>query len=356
MADARPENLPAGDLEEVLEAVGENWEELRGARIFLTGGTGFFGKWLLESLAWADRRLGLGVRATILTRDPEAFRAAQPALAGYPGFDFARGDVRSFAFPEGTFTHLIHAATEASAALNRKQPRLMFETVAEGTRRALDFAARAGVGKLLLTSSGAVYGTQPSHLTHVPEEYPGAPDPLAPGSAYGEGKRVSELLCGLAAGPRLEVKIARCYAFVGPHLPLDLHFAVGNFLRDGLEGREIAIGGDGTPRRSYLYMTDLAAWLWTILLKGAPSRAYNVGSEDDLSIREVAEAVAGAFDPAPDVRVARTPDPAAVASPARYVPSTRRAREELGLGQRVPFAEALARTVRWNRQLTTRLP
>jgi len=348
--------LLAGDLEEILEAVGEHWEELRGARVFLTGGTGFFGKWLLESLAWADRRRGLGVRATILTRDPEAFRAAQPALAAHPGFEFVRGDVRSFPFPEGAFSHLIHAATEASAVLNRDRPGLMFETVVEGTRRALDFAAQAGVGKLLLTSSGAVYGPQPPQLTHVPEEYPGGPDPLAPGSAYGEGKRASELLCGLAAGDKLEVKIARCYAFVGPHLPLDIHFAVGNFLRDGLAGREIAIGGDGTPRRSYFYMTDLAIWLWMILFKGGPSRAYNVGSEDDRSIREVAEAVARTFDPAPSIRVARTPDPAALASPSRYVPATRRAREELGLIQRVPFAEALARTVRWNRQLKTQLP
>jgi len=347
MAEARPENLLAGDLEEVLEAVGENWEELRGARIFVTGGTGFFGKWLLESLAWADRRRDLGLRATILTRDPEAFRAAQPALAAHAGFEFVRGDVRDFPFPEGAFSHLIHAATEASAALNREQPRLMFETVVEGTRRVLDFAAQAGVGKLLLTSSGAVYGPQPSQMTHVPEDYPGAPDPLAPGSAYGEGKRASELLCGLAANEKLEVKIARCYAFVGPHLPLDIHFAVGNFIRDGLAGREISIGGDGTPRRSYLYMSDLAAWLWTILLKGAPSRAYHVGSEEDASIREVAESVAKAFDPAPAVRVARIPDPAV--PPARYVPSTRRAREELGLAQRIGFAEALARTVRWNR-------
>jgi nucleoside-diphosphate-sugar epimerase len=341
-------NPLADDLDRVLDESAGLWDGLRGARLFITGGTGFFGCWLLESLLWADARHGLGVKAVVLTRSPEGFATKAPHLAGHTSVRLHRGDIRDFTYPSGDFSHVIHAATEASAALNAEAPRVMFDTIVEGTRRALDFARRSGAGRFLLTSSGAVYGKQPGEITHVAEDYPGAPDPTVPSSAYGEGKRVAEHLATLSHHEHgLGSVIARCFAFVGPHLPLDLHFAVGNFIRDGLAGGPIRVGGDGTPHRSYQYSSDLVVWLWTILLRGVPCRPYNVGSEESLSIADVARKVAEFFGTG--WTVARAPTPGV--APARYVPSTVRARDELGLGFPIDFDQALARTVRWHRSL-----
>jgi dTDP-glucose 4,6-dehydratase len=156
------------------------------------------------------------------------------------------------------------------------------------------------------------------------------------------------MLCSLAATNELEIKIARCFAFVGPHLPLDAHFAVGNFLADALAERPIAIAGDGTSVRSYLYSTDLAIWLWTLLFQAPSLRAYNVGSDQGVSIKELADAVAATRQPALEVSVAGSPQPGQIA--ARYVPSTVRAGAELGLRQTVPLQEALRRTLSWHRQ------
>ena len=337
-------NPLATDLDHILEHTRGLWEELRGERVFITGGTGFFGCWLLESFLWANDRLKLNAGVTILTRSPDSFHAKVPHLARHKAVTIIEGDVRTFRFPKGKFSHIIHAATESSAKLNAENPLLMLDTIIDGTRHTLDFAVQCKVEKFLLTSSGAVYGKQPSDITHIPEDYMGAPDPLDSRSAYGIGKRTAEQLCALYAKQYgISSTIARCFAFVGPYLPLDSHFAIGNFIRDAMNGGQIIIKGDGTPRRSYLYTADLAIWLWTILLQGESGRAYNVGSDESLSISEVAHAVARSAHLNTQIEIQGTPNPAFPEE--QYVPSTKRAQNELRLTQLLLLDEGIKRTI-----------
>lgn len=343
--------LPAEGLDHVLTHTAGVWNQLDRARIFVTGGTGFFGCWLLETFAHACDELRLGASMTVLTRSPEAFRARAPHLSAHPAIHLIQGDIRSFDFPPGSFTHIIHGATQADAELNRAQPLAMLDTIVDGTRRTLDFAVAAGARRFLLISSGAVYGVQPPELTHIPETYSGGPDPLEPSATYAEGKRAAELLCGIYHRRHgFDCPVARCFTFVGPHLPLEAHFAIGNFIGDCLAGRAIHIRGDGTPYRSYLYAADLAIWLWTILVRGASCRPYNSGSEHAVNIAGLAAAVAAAVRPATEIHVARAARPGSPAE--RYVPDTRRAREELGLRQHVSLEEAIRRTAAWCRPMS----
>ena len=338
--------LPESDLNHILDRTRDLWEELRGEQLFITGGTGFFGCWLLESFLWANNHLKLGASATVLSRNPEKFTARMPHLANNPAIRWIKGDVCNFEFPEGKYGYVIHAATEASAQLNQNNPQRMFDTIVDGTRRTIEFARTHGTKKFLLTSSGAVYGKQPPGLSHIPEDYRGAPDPLDPLSAYGEGKRAAEMLCALAAQKSdLEMKIARCFAFVGPHLPLDAHFAIGNFIRDALRVGPIVVKGDGTPIRSYLYASDLAIWLWTILMKGKNCRAYNVGSDKAVSITELANIVMRNSQGKLDVRLGEVPVPGVL--PERYVPSIERTKTELKLTEFVDLNSAILNTEKW---------
>jgi len=342
-------NKLASDLELIAANTGGLWDSLRGERLFITGGTGFFGCWLVESFCFMNRHLGLGAEATVLTRNPEAFAKKCPHLASDPAVHLLLGDVRSFTFPSGRYSYVIHAATEASARQAAEAPLEMLSTIIAGTEHALEFAAACGAKGFLLTSSGAVYGRQPAELTRIPEGHPGAPDPLDPTNVYAEGKRISELLCSIyQKRTGLECKIARCWAFCGPHLPLDQHFAIGNFIGDILAGRPIQIQGDGTPRRSYLYAADLAVWLWTMLFKAPSLVPFNVGSAHDLSILELAQVVAETLNPKAEIHVARQPVPGV--APTRYVPSVERAREVLGLGEITPLDESIRRTARWYSQ------
>jgi nucleoside-diphosphate-sugar epimerase len=338
--------LPKDDIDLILTQTASLWEEARGNRLFLTGGTGFFGCWLVESFLAANRQFDLQARITVLTRSPEAFREKCPHLADDPALTLLRGDVTNFEFPSGEYPYVIHAATEASARMIAERPQQMLATILDGTRRSLDFATTHGTRKYLLTSSGAIYGEQPPEVTHIAEDFPGAPNPVRASSVYGEGKRAAELMCAVyqAAFP-IECKISRCFAFVGPHLPLDTHFAVGNFLRNAMRDEAIFVEGDGTPKRSYMYAADLAIWLWTMLFRAPSLDPINVGSDQSISIRELAQAVPAAIGSSSRVQIAKLPEPGV---PLRqYVPSIAKAGEKLGLTCSIALDEALRRTAAW---------
>ncbi|HTL67918.1 MAG TPA: NAD-dependent epimerase/dehydratase family protein [Lacunisphaera sp.] len=338
--------LPAEDLEHILAHTRALWAEARGQSFFITGGTGFVGRWLLESFVHANETLGLGMRATVLSRDPAAFAAQAPHLSARADLEFIRGDMRSFPFPRGQFQHLIHAAADTEVWTKRKPAEDALATVSATITRMLDFAEAAGVRDILLVNSGAVYGLQPAGLATLREDHPGRPDPSDPASVWGRGKLVAEELCaGRARQTGLVIKVARCFTFLGPLMPLDASYAAGNFLRDALRGGPIRVTGDGSAVRSYLYAADLAAWLWTILFRGRPGRPYNVGSDEAVSIAELAAAVSEVFARRLPVEIMRPIDPHAPVS--RYVPAVVRARDELGLRVSVPLTDAIRKTVAW---------
>ena len=359
--------LPPEDLAHILTHTRDVFAQLRHARIFLTGGTGFFGHSLLESLLHANRDLHLGLKATVLTRDPARFRAHSPHVTEDPAVTLVEGDTATFPFPAEPHTHVIHAATDSGGQQSTQPAHSLADSILAGTRHTLQFALATGASRLLYTSSGAVYGRASATETHIPETSTASPDPLLLSSSYDEAKRMSEHLCvAYTHDTGLQAVIARPFAFVGPHLPLDRHFAIGNFIGAAIQNLPLHIRGDGTPLRSWLYTADLSIWLWHLLLRGQPNRAYNVGSEHAHTIAEAADLTARTLRPnatgtgsalsvqidgAPHrapAELARQGGPHPPAPMNSYVPSTARAREELGLRELIPLAEAIRRTAAWH--------
>ena len=151
------------------------FEQLKGAHIFLTGGTGFIGTWILEAIRFWNQTQKSNIRVTVLTRNPDSFKLKSLHLYETSAFDFLIGNIVNLPVQQllarGPYTHLIHAATDASADLNENKPLQMFDTVVLGTRKVLDFAAQAKIQRVLYLSSGAVYGQQPPEIQHVSEQY-----------------------------------------------------------------------------------------------------------------------------------------------------------------------------------------
>jgi len=310
--------------------------------LFITGGTGFFGKALLGKFL-EDYHSGklTPTSIVVLSRSPKAFLDINPQFSTLPWLKFIQGDVSNLAsLPmQESCTHIIHAATESTNGL-ALTPLARYEQIVCGTENMLKFAVKASVKRFLLISSGAVYGSQPTDVSTISESYHGLPDPLEVNNAYGIGKRAAEHLCSLYSNAYgFEVVTARCFAFVGKDLPLNVHFAIGNFIRDALEGRDILIKGDGSPVRSYLDQRDLAVWLLKLLANGKNNNAYNVGSDQAISISDLAKLVKSIV--APQVNIRTEMQKSMGSSRNLYVPSIEKAKLELGLDIQYPLALAI---------------
>lgn len=318
-------------------------------QLLLSGGTGFFGKALLRFWARPENAALRPARAVIVSRDPSRLLQQYPQFEALKWIEWLTADlaaldgsgVASLAERLDGITHVLHAATESTngPALSHQT---QFDQILHGTRTMLALAKSLGRPKFLITSSGGVYGKAPAGMTHIAEDYLGMPDPLEAKNAYSVAKRASEHLCALAAHEHgLPVVVCRPFAFSGPDLPLDVHFAIGNFVRDALFAEKIAVNGDGSPMRSYLDQEDLAEWLLSLLNDGEPGQAYNIGSDVAISIYDLAHLVRDLIAPGKPVEVRAQYDDV---SPRQfYVPDTRKIRSALGLRQRISLEESILR-------------
>ena len=328
--------LPSRDLAHILQHAATDLEALRGKRLFITGGTGFFGKWLLAALSHTHAELGLGLHLTVLSRDPAAFLRLHPEVANISAIHFEQGHVADFSPDHRRFDYILHAAADTTAVTNDAEEQERTRTIVDGTRRIIDLVQKSGAHRMLNISSGAVYGAFTSQPTGAREEDYDSAHPLIP---YAEAKREAEQLC---ADSDIDFVTARAFAFLGPYLPLEAHFAAGNFLRDAIKGGPILVRGDGTALRSYLHPADLVVWLLRILLRGQRARAYNVGSDEIVTTAQLARHIASAVQPAPEV-IIQSVQPQGPQN--IYLPNIHRARVELNLDVSIPLQEAIARTI-----------
>lgn len=337
--------LAEADLRHVVDHTPHVWAGLRDARIFLTGASGFVGSWLLESLLYANDRLSLGIKVTALVRDRAAFTERLPHLVAAKEVRLHVGDVRIVDPPTHAFTHYVHCASASPARMNAEAPDEVVEIIERGSERMIEEAESGRGCRFLQVSSGSVYGPQPATLDRIPESYEGTASKSDPAQRFGVAKRRAELRGFESVSRGVGFVSARMFAVVGPRLPLDGQFAIGNFLGDALAARPIRLHSDGAPVRSWLYGADMAAWCWTLLVRGRSGAAYNVGSEESFTLWDAAGRVA--MLPDPPVAVERGPAGDPAVPPSRHVPSIELAREELGLDVWVPLDDALRRTWDW---------
>lgn len=314
-------------------------------KILITGGTGFLGKSILEFLKFSNLSDEIS-EVYLNSRNPEKVLSSFSENIFSFKLSLIKQDLKKKFDFDIEVDYIIHAAAESGSSLGFDNPLEMRNVIVEGTKNVLDFAKKKKIKRILFISSGAVYGTQPPNMDTINEECLNAPNVLLSENAYGCAKRQAENLFSLYEKHyNINFVIARCFAFVGPYLPLDEHFAIGNFINDGLLNRDIIVKGNGKTIRSYLFADDLCDWLFKILFNGRSGEAYNVGSEEKINMHQLAQLVSKCFNDKPDVKIIGEHN----TNVSTYVPNIDKIKNELNARQNYDLIESINRTIHFHK-------
>jgi dTDP-glucose 4,6-dehydratase len=339
------------DCENILAGKTDLLKPIRKETIFVTGGTGFFGVWLAEMIAFLNDVHHFACRLILLGRRPDIFLQKAPHLAKRNDITVLGQDVRMLIELPPETAYIIHAAGSPDSRLHASDPLQTIDTIVSGTKALLAAAARLPtLRKVVLVSSGLIYGNQPWNQPGIPESFMGNVDCAAASSAYAEAKRLAETLgAAYRAQHRLPIVNVRPFAFIGPYQLMDRPWAINNFIRDSLRGGPIRILGDGTSVRSYMYPSDMVFWLLRILIDGTSGRSYNLGNPEAISLKELAEKISSCFQEPVKIECRLLTDE--IARRSRFVPDISLAANTLGLSITIDLDTAIRRTILWNQEV-----
>ncbi len=289
--------LPIQDLERIAGYYQANHMDFVGASFLITGGTGFVGSWLTEALLYLNREFELGLKITCLVRD---ISKAEKIFAKYSPreLNFVEADVAWLTELTGSYSHVFHAATPTT---DRSLKGDLGNIRASSVLGASNLVGLLGEGSkppiFLHTSSGAVYGPQSMDLEKLSISTPVRTSSFSDSISdlYARSKIETEKYVNEADSQSKILGInARLFAFMGPRLPLDQHFAIGNFISGAVTDKIVMIKGDGKSVRSYLYAAEMTCHLLFLLSAGIPGE-FHVGSDNGFELSRWAQIVAEVF-------------------------------------------------------------
>jgi dTDP-glucose 4,6-dehydratase len=290
-------SLPKADLDIVAKYFQENNINLEKASFLISGVTGFVGSWLLDSLMHINKEFGLKIEITGITRNASKIDSWID-LASEKNVHIIESDIRRQTKIAGRFTHVVHAATPTTTATRAGDLGNVFESSVIGARNLLEIAKKQDTPPIFLhTSSGAIYEKSPSSLENIPLSWPR--QDLAPSdvvdSEYARAKIETEKLIEAATIEGTVKGInARLFSFMGPRVPLQEHYSIGNFMHSGMYEDEINLSVNPATVRSYEYAADMASTLIYVLGLGQPG-TFHIGSDKGHELLHWAELVGKVF-------------------------------------------------------------
>lgn len=336
--------------EDCKEATDNSLKLLKGLKeqtMLITGGTGFMGKWLSEMCTFLNDKHDYNIKLFLLSSNANIFSNNFKHISLREDIVLIERDIRSLLDISDEINFIIHTAASPDNRFHASDPIKTIEVIVNGTKSILEYATRLPeLKKVLNISSGHVYGTQPWNLDNISENDYFGFDPSSLVSTYPEAKRLAETICTAYRNQhRLPIVNARPFAFIGPYQLLDRPWAINNFIRDSLRGGPIRILGDGETVRSYMYPSDMALWILTILVKGSNGANYNIGSPYGVTLKELAEIIASNFSSSPEIILNFSNNKNLKST--KFVPDISSA-QKLGLNIKTDLDNAIKKTIMWN--------
>jgi len=242
-------SYPQEDMQFILSKTEHHFRNLDGSSFLLTGGTGFVGSWVLQFLMFASRYLKVNFSIDVISRKPILF-----SNASYPSIRFAQHDLRaSINFEDKDYSHVLFASTPSNPTTGGLDSDLVMQSTVMGTKNLVEMLDRRNNQvKYLNTSSGAVKKIKSFTLPRDP----GIND------VYAIAKHeVERILTEAKVASKITLCSPRLYSFAGPGIPLNAHFAIGNFIQDAINGRDVIVRGSPETVRSYLHPIDMTIQL-----------------------------------------------------------------------------------------------
>jgi dTDP-glucose 4,6-dehydratase len=310
------------------------------ATLLVIGGSGFFGKSILDMFQRGKLARWNINKVIAMSRNAKRLKIETPELV-QGNVELLELDITTTnSLPEADY--VIHAAASTDARNYVTAGENERKNIQAGALNYCRLAKKYKNTKTLYVSSGAVYGTQPPEIKHIEESYQFRDlDDITEGKRdYAVAKRDAEGLIKEMGDEGFSVSIARCFAFVGPWLPLNQHFAIGNFIADGLAGRSINVKANHLVYRSYMYADDLIIWLMNILDNSSlDCPIYNVGSDEEISIFDLAEKIASYFNVCTVIgKIDKKKED-------RYLPSVNKAKDILRLDRKFDITSSINETI-----------
>jgi len=313
---------------------------LQNSEILVTGGTGFFGKWIVEIVTYLNDNLDFNIKLYLVARNNSSY--INKIIENRDDIFFIKNDVRNLRGMPSTIEYIIHASATPDNSIHMSNPIEVMDTISQGTKQVLDIALGLdNIKKILNISSGQVYGILSSNM--ISETNIGILDTNSINSIYPEAKRYSETLSiAYKSLYKLPVVQVRPFSFVGPHMGLEKPWAINNFIKDAIKFKKIKILGNGKPIRSYMYPTDMAWWLLNMLVDSKNGVVYNLGSPEGISLEELALKIKNKIGTDVNIEILNMNNEASV-----FVPDESLVKDNLDLDIKVGIDEALDKTIDW---------
>lgn len=356
------EQLVDHDLSYICDNLADEFDEMSGHSLLITGGAGFLGYYLVKSaLYWNEHRTKRDpIRVTVFDNYFRGIPAWLSELDGDPNLTLVKHDmIKPLPGDMQDFQYVIHAAGIASPIYYRRYPIECMDTNINGLRNLLDYcvsrkAAGRPVKAFMFYSSSEVYGDPAPEAIPTEESYRGNVSFTGPRACYDESKRYGETLCvNFAQQHDLPIKMARPFNNYGPGLKITDRRVLPDFARDVLNDRDIIMLSDGAPTRTFCYVADAVSGYYKVLVRGRQGEAYNIGVETpEISMLEVAHKVvstaAELFGYKGKVVRKESEEKAyLVDNPNRRCPIIEKARTHLGYDPTILIDEGLRRSLIW---------